>query len=599
MRPFCRHIALGALVGLLAACSSSDEDASAAPPDDAPSGGVPIASPGSDDASGTPDVPNDPVAAPPVNSSPAASPVAEPVEPAPADPVDATPTAEPVGAAPDDPVDSAPTASPLEPVEPGDSVSSEPVDTTPTTGPAAPAAPTDVADTDTDTEDAPPAGDPAPVADPAPGPATVTDADADAGVTFSGTERNGCEERVLGIFVRTLSEVCSLDGPRPSRTDGGRDGRRADRADRPDRAPRRRRLDPDRLDTLRVDDGAVVAYEIFRDGQSDRHRAGSRRPCPATSVPAHRGPALLEDDHLHRLRLHALLLRGRAAAARHRATSTPSSRSTARATAPSRVRAGDVRAEHGAGGCRAPGPRVRGLLARLRRRVRRRRARHRAVGDQPVVLRSSTARGARSTTSSSSSSTRSAADFGFPYDPFRRRRRHAQHHRGGPDRRTSPELDADRRVAPDGRFATRCGASRSSQAPSARATSSRACATATSRCARGCPPGTGLLSTFFLFEPAGNQYEIDILEYLGPRAERRDAELPLPRRLPLRDQRHHRRGRANPIDVDTGFRGVAHASPTMFFEGDASISAAPSAPTRCSGSRSSWSGTSTGARSGA
>ena len=63
------------------------------------------------------------------------------------------------------------------------------------------------------------------------------------------------------------------------------------------------------------------------------------------------------------------------------------------------------------------------------------------------------------------------------------------------------------------------------------------------------PSGNGLLSTFFLFQPSGNQYEIDILEYLG-------------REPDGATQNYHYRDGFR--FEDTGFAGVPHASPTMF-----------------------------------
>ena|GEM_PF-1317122 len=77
------------------------------------------------------------------------------------------------------------------------------------------------------------------------------------------------------------------------------------------------------------------------------------------------------------------------------------------------------------------------------------------------------------------------------------------------------------------------------------------------------PSGNGLLSTFFLFQRSANQYEIDILEYLG--------------RVPdgATQNYHYRDGFRfgdNGIrdgggnSVDGGSQGVAHASPTMQLE---------------------------------
>ena len=65
------------------------------------------------------------------------------------------------------------------------------------------------------------------------------------------------------------------------------------------------------------------------------------------------------------------------------------------------------------------------------------------------------------------------------------------------------------------------------------------------------PAGNGLLSTFFLFQPSGNQYEIDILEYLGREPDGATQNY------------HYRDGFRFP---DTGFSGVPHASPTMFLD---------------------------------
>jgi len=62
------------------------------------------------------------------------------------------------------------------------------------------------------------------------------------------------------------------------------------------------------------------------------------------------------------------------------------------------------------------------------------------------------------------------------------------------------------------------------------------------------PSGQGLLSTFYLFQPRGNQYEIDILEYLGAEPDGATQNY------------HYRDGFRY---ADTGFTGVAHASPTM------------------------------------
>jgi len=83
------------------------------------------------------------------------------------------------------------------------------------------------------------------------------------------------------------------------------------------------------------------------------------------------------------------------------------------------------------------------------------------------------------------------------------------------------------------------------------------------------PSGNGLLATFFLFQPTGNQYEIDILEYLG--------------RVPdgATQNYHYRDGfrfASNDIfdddgnPVDGGNAGVPHVSPTMQFDGDVDLS---------------------------
>ena len=72
------------------------------------------------------------------------------------------------------------------------------------------------------------------------------------------------------------------------------------------------------------------------------------------------------------------------------------------------------------------------------------------------------------------------------------------------------------------------------------------------------PSGNGLLSTFFLFQPSGNQYEIDILEHLG-------------RRPNSATQNYHYRDGFR--YRDTGYSGVPHASPTMYFDAGVDLSA--------------------------
>jgi len=73
------------------------------------------------------------------------------------------------------------------------------------------------------------------------------------------------------------------------------------------------------------------------------------------------------------------------------------------------------------------------------------------------------------------------------------------------------------------------------------------------------PGGGGLLSTFYLLQPGGgNQYEIDILEYDG-------------REPDGATQNYHYRDGFR--FEDTGFRGLAHASPTMILDAGIDLSA--------------------------
>jgi len=68
-----------------------------------------------------------------------------------------------------------------------------------------------------------------------------------------------------------------------------------------------------------------------------------------------------------------------------------------------------------------------------------------------------------------------------------------------------------------------------------------------------------LLSTFYLLQPGGgNQYEIDILEYDG-------------REPDGATQNYHYRDGFR--FEDTGFRGLAHASPTMILDAGIDLSA--------------------------
>lgn len=67
------------------------------------------------------------------------------------------------------------------------------------------------------------------------------------------------------------------------------------------------------------------------------------------------------------------------------------------------------------------------------------------------------------------------------------------------------------------------------------------------------PDQRGLLSTFYLFQPGGNQYEIDILEHVGAVSGGTTQNY------------HYRDGFRY---ADTNYKGVPHASPTMKLERD-------------------------------
>jgi len=72
------------------------------------------------------------------------------------------------------------------------------------------------------------------------------------------------------------------------------------------------------------------------------------------------------------------------------------------------------------------------------------------------------------------------------------------------------------------------------------------------------PDQRGLLSTFYLFQADGYQYEVDILEHVGGAAG-------------VTTQNYHYRDGFR--YADTEYKGVPHASPTMRLETDLDASA--------------------------
>ena len=513
MRPFCRRIAVGAVVSLLAACSDSG--------DDAPS------SPGTL-SDGAPTQPSSPdgvvdVVAPPDDTTDSL-PVTETVQPA--TPAEPTSPAEP--------------GEPASPTEPGEPAS-----------PIEPGEPTGTVDDPSTAE---------PTTDPAPEPVAGTASGED--VTFSGTEANDCDGRVLGIYVRTLSEVCSLNGP--SRTDGGRT----------DDAPSA----PTGLTALLVaddwieldwipasDNGAVTAYEIFRDGQlvatvqdpetvpgDERPRIEAQRYWRTTTY--------IDCDYTR-----FFCEGGRpqpGTAHEYTVVALDGAGTRSAASAPVTVQLETVRE-----GAAPPDPASEGYTL--------------VFGDefdgdsldvdnwvtnQPFSQFGGDGRAVNGEQQLFVDST--GSDFGFPFEPFR------------VDNGTL-SIVAERTAnvagldAIDGRTGRPFRDAVRGQPFLSGTLSSRDKFEGVTygyvEMRAKVPSGNGLLSTFFLFEPSGNQYEIDILEYLG--------------REPngATQSYHYRDGfrfatngitdaAGNPIDVDTGFRGVAHASPTMFFEGDANLS---------------------------
>ena len=629
MRPICRPLAASALATLLAACSGSDDDAPAPLADDAASQGVPIEAPDPDDAPDLPAAPGEPVDAlpsagpeePAASADPAqpagpvaaADPVAaeepvgsvvsetpvgpveaegpvDPAEPAAADepatpgevPEDVDGAAEPEGAA--DPVASEEPAAANEPAAAADPAESgEPVEPAasenpfesveedePAAGPAPSEEPADPAGSAEPAEpataeapvDAPEPEAPASPAEPVVPAGPVADAGGTGEVTFSGTEENDCEERVLGIYVRTLSEVCSLDGP--SRTDGGRT----------DDAPSA----PTGLTALLVaddwvqldwipssDDGAVVAYEISRDGQpiatveDPATVQGDARPrieaqrywrtttyidCDYTRFFCEGGRPQPGTDHAYTV------------------VAIDGAGNRSAASAPLTVRTNAVDGSAG-----PPDPASEGYTLAFgdefdgdaldpetwatNRAFDQFDDEGRAINDEQQFFVDST-----------------GSDFGFPYDPFTVE--------GGTLSITAARtadvagLDAiDDRTGRPFRDAVQ-GQPFLSGAISSRDRFEGVRYGYVEVRAR-VPSGNGLLSTFFLFQPSGNQYEIDILEYLG-------------REPNSTTQSYHYRdgfrfatngitdAAGDPIDVDTGFNGVAHASPTMFFEAGTDLS---------------------------
>ena len=524
MRPLYRHLAIGVLAAALAACS--DDGASTATPDDDLPGGVPV---GGTDADGTPTT-DGPFDTPTDGTPPATGAPTDGTPPATGAPTDGTPPA--TGA----PTDGTP----------------------PITG------------TPTGDADVGPGSDAGIGTITASRPGVATDPTG-VEVTLTAEEENDCAARVLSIYVRTLSEVCSLGGP--SLTDGNRT----------DPAPSA----PSGVTALLVaddwvqidwipssDDGAVVEYEIRRDGQvvgtvtdpefivgqgGDRPRVAAQRywrtttyiDCDFTRFNCdleNNGPGRPQPGTTHEYTVVAI-----DGAGNRSAPSAPASftlNTVRRGEAPDLTGYTEVeRFTDEFDGAALDTDKWATSLSFPQFGAD---GNGRAVnGEQQFFV-----------------DTR-GSDFGFPYNPFVL---------GDGTLKITAARTADvasldaingrtgRPFRDDAR-----GQEFLSGAISSRDSSEEGIRYGYVEMRAKVPSGNGLLSTFFLFQPSANQYEIDILEYLGKAQEPNGAA-----------QNYHYRDGFRFADngivdgggnaVDGGNDGVAHASPTMFLEGDVDLS---------------------------